>query len=391
MLIDQVQDIDSHEMIPTHLLEENFGEIGGRIGKMLDSQSVDSEHDPNTMTDPDAQDVLPIDDERVWTVKGVRAPGAIDMNRRVEVLDQMGIKSQLVFPTFGLAGVVIMCSPREQFEFWFGSSECDRFELGREVIRAANDWSIRQGSVDAERVRIVAILPTDRIDEMMRESQSLIERGARALWISASNPPGGGSPARPEMDDFWSYVAAQNVPVVFHIGTEFTFLGTAWREGTNLVSQHHSLEAPKIDEYTMSTVHYAVENYLTIMILGGVFERHPTLRIGVTECTATWVGPMARRMDLMVDSLHGGKGLSMRPSEYLSRNVRVSPFLFEPIDGYLRTYPFLDDVYTYASDYPHIEGGRYSLERFYEKIAPLGDDVVEKFFRRNGDLLLPSR
>jgi predicted TIM-barrel fold metal-dependent hydrolase len=391
MLLDQVQDIDSHEMVPTHLMETNFGEVGARVAKMLESRGVDPSVDPNTPTDPGAQDVLPIDDERVWTVKGVRAPGAIDMNRRVEVLDQMGIKSQLVFPTFGLIGFVIGSSPTEQFEFWFGTSEDDRAELGREVIKAANDWGICQGSVDAERVRVVAIVPSHDIGEMIDESRSLMDRGARALWISASNPPGGRSPASPEMDEFWACAAAEDVPVLFHIGTELTFLSEKWRAGTGIVTRHHSLEAPKINEYTMSIVHYAVENYLTVMILGGVFERHPTLRIGVTECTASWVGPMARRMDMMVDALRGGEGLSMRPSNYLRRNVRVSPFVFEPVDEYLRAYPDLNDVYTYASDYPHIEGGRHSIERFYDKIDQFGDEVVEKFFRTNGDLLLPSR
>jgi predicted TIM-barrel fold metal-dependent hydrolase len=193
------------------------------------------------------------------------------------------------------------------------------------------------------------------------------------------------------MDEFWAYAAAKDVPVLFHIGTELSFLSEQWRAGTAIVTHHHSLEAPRINEFTMSVVHYAVENYLTIMILGGVFERHPALRIGVTECTASWVGPMARRLDMMVKSLHGGEGLSMRPSDYLRRNVRVSPFVFEPVDEYLRMYPDMDDVYTYASDYPHIEGGRHSIERFYEKIAPAGDEVIEKFFRINGDLLLPVR
>lgn len=241
-----------------------------------------------------------------------------------------------------------------------------------------------------DRVRVVAIVATDDLGDMAEQSRDLIDRGARALWISASTPPGGRSPASPELDEFWAYAAAQDVPVVFHIGTELNFLDGAWREGTSLVTRHHSLEAPKLDEYAMAVVHYAVENYLTIMILGGVFERHPTLRVGVTECTAAWVGPLARRLDMMVDAMHGGNGLTMRPSDYLRRNVRVSPFLFEPVEEYLRAYPDSDDVYAYSSDYPHIEGGRHSKERFYDKVAPLGDEVVDKFFRRNGALLLPS-
>src|SRR3546814_14647159 len=58
-----------------------------------------------------------ISDENVWTVKGVAAPGAVDMGRRIAVMDQMGIARQLIFPTFGLLAMwLIRNSPRQEFE-----------------------------------------------------------------------------------------------------------------------------------------------------------------------------------------------------------------------------------------------------------------------------------
>ena len=256
------------------------------------------------------------------------------MTRRIEVLNQMRITSQLVFPTFGLSGVVIADNPQKQFEFWLGDGDVDRAALGREVIDAANDWGIRQGSDDPERIRVAAIVPTDRLDAMIERSRVLIDQGARPLWTSASTPLGGRS-ADPEVDEFWAYAAANDVPVLFDIGTELSFLDRAWREGTSLVTRHHSLEAPELDEHAMSVVHYAVENFLTIMIVGGGVRTAPGAagrRHGVHRA---WVCPLARRLYMMVDAMHGGHCLSLRPSDYLRRNVRVSPSLFKPVEEYL--------------------------------------------------------
>jgi hypothetical protein len=81
--------------------------------------------------------------------------------------------------------------------------------------------------------------------------------------------------------------------------------------------------------------------------------------------------------------------LPMRPSEYLTRNVRVSPFDFEPVGDYIRRFG-LEDVYCFASDYPHVEGGKDPIGDLAASLEPLGANVLEKFFVSNGDLLLPA-
>src|SRR3546814_2441849 len=91
----RVNDVDSHEQIPFARWPEAFGDAVEEVRFIMNSCPLPSLNAP-------ANDELPISDENVWTVKGGAAPGAVDMGRRIAVMDQMGIARQLIFPTFGL-------------------------------------------------------------------------------------------------------------------------------------------------------------------------------------------------------------------------------------------------------------------------------------------------
>src|SRR4051812_13947897 len=94
-------DLDSHEFMPTHFYPGLFGETGQLVMEIMDSFRADQTRE-NNMTRPDiSADDYPIDPSTIWSVKGPQAPGAINMQRRLEVLDAMGVDRQLVFPTFG--------------------------------------------------------------------------------------------------------------------------------------------------------------------------------------------------------------------------------------------------------------------------------------------------
>jgi hypothetical protein len=80
----------------------------------------------------------------------------------------------------------------------------------------------------------------------------------------------------------------------------------------------------------------------------------------------------------------------MKPSEYINRNVRVAPYDWEPIEMYFDRYPQIADTYCFSTDYPHSEGGKHVKRRLYERLAPLGEETVRKFFVENGNLLLPD-
>ena len=92
----RIVDVDSHEMMPAQIWEETFGPIAKPIADLIKSQPPR----PNHASIPDyAGDVHPIEAATICKVKGPVAPGAVDIDRRIEVMDIMGIKSQLLFPT----------------------------------------------------------------------------------------------------------------------------------------------------------------------------------------------------------------------------------------------------------------------------------------------------
>jgi predicted TIM-barrel fold metal-dependent hydrolase len=318
------------------------------------------------------------------------------MGRRIAVMDAMGIDRQLVFPTSAIAAMMVGGMSDFGFEQrWGGDTSMfgamSRPEFADRFVAAHNQWAVDNSAID-DRLRMVGIVKTrDTVEAMIAEAKSLVERGLRAVWLQADVPPGGVSPAHSSLDPMWALFEANDVAVTLHIGTEFFFLDPRWALAETFQDLFQSPEIPNTNIQMFSTAHMAIENYLSTLVLGGVFERFPKLRVGILEVGAYWVGPAARRMDLYVDVFPGAAAakFSMKPSEYIARNVRVSPFNFEPIDRYFQEEPGLADVFSFSSDYPHVEGTKDAMQNMRAKLDPLGEDVVTKFFRTNAELLVP--
>lgn len=400
MRVDDVvgcMDADSHEMIPMHMWADAFGERAAALFTPLAGGLISRAGKNSTKRDDIVDDSMPISYDTVWNHKGPESPSAIDLGRRIDVLDEMRVDRQLVFPTFALIGLNIFHNPAAPEYFGFDPAELDQREAGRAAIDAHNYWAAKTvgelGSSASERIRPVGIVLTESVSAMTAQAEQLIDAGIRALWIPSGVPPAGTSPGDRSLDPFWQIAEAANVPIVFHVGTEFAFASPQWY--ANVAEFQYgpksSIEFP-IEPYRASTIHLANEAFLGAMILSGVFERFPRLRVGVIECGAHWVGPLAEKLDLWAGQFVSRlqHTLSMAPSQYLSRNVRVTPFFFEPVDEYIERHPDLADVYCFGSDFPHVEGGLDCKRGFADRLARLGDEVTQQFFVGNGSLLLPS-
>lgn len=390
-------DIDAHEMIPSHLLGEVFGEPGEMLGKLFD-RADELNHDPTaTNMSQKVVDTMAIDEGSIWEVKGPGSPSAIDLSRRVEVLDVMGVEKQLVFPTNAIGAMIVGGMEDVAFQMRFGGDESmfkgvPRPQFAKNFIRAYNEWVIKNAHVADGRIVMVGIVPTSEdAQEMIDTAQFLVDGGVKAVWMQADTPPGGVSPAHSSLDPLWKLYADNDVAVTLHIGTEFFFLDPRWCFAETFGDLFQSPEIPNTNIQMFSTVHMAVENYLSALVLGGVFERFPTLRVGLLEVGGYWVGPAAERMDMYIKVFPGASAAKfpLKPSEYVARNVRVSPFNFEPVDKYFRDFPELADVFCFSTDYPHVEGTKNSRANMAAKVEPLGEEITAKFFRTNAEWLLP--
>ena len=132
---------------------------------------------------------------------------------------------------------------------------------------------------------------------------------------------------------------------------------------------------------------------LATMIFDGVLERFPDLKFGVIEQGAIWVPGWMRQMESAFDafSRHEERlqSLSLRPTEYVRRQVRVTPYPTEDV-GWIASQG-CDDVVLFSSDYPHVEGGRRPIERFERSLGDAGDELRHKFYAANfEDLMGPA-
>jgi predicted TIM-barrel fold metal-dependent hydrolase len=398
MTLGQVLDADSHEMAPSHLWGELFGEASGQIGDRLEEalrlQPANDFWNPSLLAD-----TSDITDESVWTRKGTSAPGAFDFDRRLDVLDTMGVARQLVFPSYAIFASMLVVGSEftlRQFLRLADGTEEEIRALGRAGMDEYNEWAATTTAKHTDRLRCVGYVMADgTVEELVERAADLIARGVRALNIPPGKPPGGISPADPLMDPFWDLLQERDVPLVTHVGNEQgLFASSVWKQAPAFKLgkvQSHELG---LEPYSFATLHYTAGHLLTVMALGGVFERFPRLRFGAIEQGSSWLGPLAEQLDMWARDVYSARlrpFISLLPSEYLARNVRVTPFNeFEPVDRDFERYPNLATCYCYSTDYPHVEGGKRSKALLYDKVAPLGDDVVEQFFVTNAELLMPD-
>jgi hypothetical protein len=385
----RIIDVDSHDAVPAQKWEEEYGPVARQLAERFFKMQPDN---PGGSNFPGyARDDTPIDADTVWNIKGSYAPGAVDLGRRLEVMNITGVARQLMFPSAVTIMGCILRLYRDDDGVLPGFE--NRQAYGQALIEAGNRWSMRATRV-SDRVRPVAALYGSTVDELMANAHELLDNGVRAVWLMSAAPPGGKSPAHAHLDPFWALLSERQVSVTLHIGGDGGFLATTeWGRAPAFEGFKVNTEFD-LSPWRLSIQHLPAQNFLATLITGGVFERHPGLRFGAIELGAHWIGPLAASLDMWHENnqtfgVNGAQRLPRKPSEYISRNVRVCPFHFEAVDEYLDRYG-LEDVYCYASDYPHLEGGREPMVRFARRLERFGPQVMEKFFVANGQFLVPA-
>lgn len=393
----EINDIDGHEALPVGAWVDAFGPV---ITPLRDAcVVVNAHHRGDTADSAEAHSVPPapaddaeINGHNVWHLKDVAAPGSMDMERRLDVLDFVGTKRQILYPGGGPVFAHALLNKADDPSV-FKSITGDRARLAVEMIDSCNQWAARLSRAQ-DRLRPAAILVGETPDDLHDRLKGLIDGGVRQVMISPDTPPGGVSPADPVLDRTWALAADADCAILAHIAVSENFPKTlVWREAPAFKGWMLGAEF-SLDPWTLSNIHLAVQNYVMTMVMGGVFERHPRLRFGTAEFTGHWIGPLADNMDRWYANTpfvadRGDLGLKLKPSEYVARNIRVACFDFEPVGQYIDHFG-LEDVYCYASDYPHHEGGKRPMERFLASLSGKSDALLRKFFVTNGAWLLPD-
>jgi predicted TIM-barrel fold metal-dependent hydrolase len=127
--------------------------------------------------------------------------------------------------------------------------------------------------------------------------------------------------------------------------------------------------------------------FLNAMVLGGVFERHPTLTVLFAEHGIDWIVPATFRMDALAAPglsplLLGEYRLPLTPAEYVRRNIRVTPLPVEH-ESPAGTLEFLPTVPVFSSDYPHFEGSGDPRGHYEGALGAATETARDSFFGGN--------
>jgi predicted TIM-barrel fold metal-dependent hydrolase len=150
----------------------------------------------------------------------------------------------------------------------------------------------------------------------------------------------------PDLDPIWHAAAEHDLPIAHHSSTWNPPYYPAYRDLWDNIFLGRLASHP-----------WGAMRFVGGFVGGGIFDRHPGLRMGVLECGFGWLPFWARRMDEQARYVGGTAELQHKPSEYLaSGRFFCSIERQEGEDMFNAVTDFLgDDVLMYASDYPHSE------------------------------------
>ncbi len=349
------------ERLPPRAFVGGVGGTGGDVEEQFFERIRAQQHDPEYRSRDEAELLL----RKNWD-----APGSFIADDRPAVLDGLGFASQLIFNTFD-SGYI------DELE------HSDTPELAYTVAAAHNRAMLDFCSVD-DRLLSTCYVPLVDFAGARATAEQAVADGASALLVP-SHCPAGHSPSHVELDPVWATAAEAGVPVVFHVGGGGTLINPDYfRNGLPTPPDFHG-GAENFRSVDYMAIPGPPMQTLATMIIDGVLERFPSLKIGVIEQGAIWVPGWMRQMESAMDAFgrHEERlqALSLRPSEYVQRQIRVTPYPTEDV-GWIAAQG-CEDVILFSSDYPHVEGGRRPVERFDRSLSDAAPSVREKFYALN--------
>jgi predicted TIM-barrel fold metal-dependent hydrolase len=254
-------------------------------------------------------------------------------------------------------GVWGSCLQPSQGLFWYRVPDS---ELLSEICRVYNDWITDFCKPYPERLKGIAMLNVDDVDEACQELERVKKLGLVGAFIPVSPLPD--KPYRhPIYDRLWWTAQDLDVPLLLHIATP--------RAG--VPGNEFTINPSDMTGAGRSTTDYWVRYSLGAMVFAGVFDRYPRLKVGSVEHETMWIPHWLQQMDFTYRErpvfTKGWKSREgMLPSEYWHRNMFVE-FMEDDLGVRIRDRIGVDNM-LWGSDFPHAESTWPQSKQFLDRI-----------------------
>ncbi len=244
-------------------------------------------------------------------------------------MDAEGIDAAFLYPSLGL----FMGAIKEP-------------EFSAAVCRAYNRWLADYCKPYPQRLFGAAMLPMQSVEDAVREMRfATRELGFRTGFIRP-NPYNGRMLHDADYDPLWEEAQDLGFAIGIHGGSE---------------SGQPTLAVDRFARRGGAVRHVVAHTFemmaaATSMIMCGVCDRFPKLRVAFLEAGGGWMAGWLDRMDRHFDDVGmNDTRLTARPSDIFRRQCFIS---FEPVE---KSLPLLADYIgstniLWATDYPHLDG-----------------------------------
>jgi predicted TIM-barrel fold metal-dependent hydrolase len=218
---------------------------------------------------------------------------------------------------------------------------------GREIMQAINTAALDFARVDQRRLVVVHLLPLHGINESpegaITEVHRLAAEGAKAVHIPLY-PEDQGLPKFWDTiyDPVWAAIAEAQMPISLHVSPP----------------KHRGLGSDPTPARGVFQVMPPIlmSQPMTELILSGVFQRHPDLRVVLVESGLSWIPYLLERLDTCAhkgDWKQRGMPIDNLPSDYWYHNMGAT------FEEDLTAMGMRDKLgpknLLWATDYPHID------------------------------------
>jgi predicted TIM-barrel fold metal-dependent hydrolase len=287
------------------------------------------------------------------TVGGVR--GVHDVDVRLAEMDREGITAELVylgdFRTTDLAHNVLN-----------GVYPVEMMDAG---ARAFDRWLHDAFGSHRDRLLLTgANLSCTDIDAAVAELRWIADRGFVGTYLPGFVRDAGLPPLFDAYwDPFWAESAALGVAQVVHAGYGLD-QGDGYAEMENVYREVKAAGGSDLDlAMRLGTEVFTQEFFsdprprrpMWQMMLGGVFDRHPDLKLMMTEVRLDWIPAVLAHLDAIYEEHRDELPAKRRPSEYWHSNCLGGASFMHKVEVEMRDEIGIETV-LFGRDYPHPEG-----------------------------------
>jgi uncharacterized protein len=259
-----------------------------------------------------------------WPAEGGRPGSSLEL-MRTQYLDPAGVEHGMLGPL----------GPTGQGDV--------NLDFSAAMCRATNEWQRDAWTSKEKRLKAAVVVP---FEDGLASAEEIERVGhmsdyGQVFCLTRSAEPLGNR-------RYWPiYAAAErhNLPVAFHVfGTSgHPVNGAGWPSYYVEEGAGHSTSC---------------QTAVTSLVMEGVFERFPNLKVVMVEGGFAWLAPLAWRLDKLFERMRNEvPHLKSRPSEYIKRHVWVSTQPMEEPDDRRHVLDSMEwigwDRLLFASDYPH--------------------------------------